>query len=196
MKPRSGIALEVFMTSLDHDRAIPPIEELKSKKTIIAGEVNTGKTALLGHLLKIFMDQGETRLAVIDMAPESTRGIGGKLLLDEALPLRYYTTQIVPPRLTGKSEEEVLMYAENNARLLEHIFLLYLEEPAQVLFINDVSIYLQAGDPEKLLSVLVSTPTTVMNGYYGSSLGGGSLGERERRNMTELLRLCDKVIEM
>jgi hypothetical protein len=63
-----------------------------------------------------------------------------------------------------------------------------------VLIINDVSIYLQAGELDKLLSLLNSTPTVIMNGYFGRSLGGGRLGERERENMKALQEKCDKVI--
>jgi len=100
----------------------------------------------------------------------------------------------VAPRLTGKSVNEVESFAENNVKLIDHIFKAYLKDPCKTLFINDVSIYLQKGDIEKLILLLDSTPTVIMNGYYGKSLGGGKLGERERQNMEALQEICDRVI--
>ena len=32
------------------------------------------------------------------------------------------------------------------------------------------------------------TPPVIMNGYYGSSLGGGKLGRQERQNMRALIK--------
>ena len=107
---------------------------------------------------------------------------------------RYLTTDIVPPRLTGGTEEEVLDLATRNARSIERILDHYETRPAHVLGINDVSMYLQAGKPDRLFALLDSTATVVMNGYFGCSLGGGTLGERERENMSRLMDLCDRVI--
>ena len=35
-----------------------------------------------------------------------------------------------------------------------------------------------------------------MNGYYGSSLGGGKLGKREQQNMKALKKRCDSVMKV
>lgn len=171
------------------------IEEFKNKKTIILGEVNTGKTSFLLDILRGFLKEGEKEIALIDMAPESMKGIGGKINQEKIDAIRYYTAQIVAPRLTGKTTDEVEKFARHNANLIHEIFVEYLKNPTRVLFINDVSIYLQAGDLNELLSLLQSTPTVIMNGYYGSSLGGGELGERERENMKALQNRCDRVIK-
>lgn len=171
------------------------VHEFKNRKTIIVGEVNTGKTVYLCEILSRFLDEGEKEIALIDMAPESVEGIGGKIDHEKTDAIKYYTAQIVAPRLTGKTVEEVETLAEHNAKLIDEIFVEYLNNPCKVLFMNDVSIYLQAGDLNELLSLLHSTPTVIMNGYYGFSLGGGKLGERERENMKALQSICDRVIK-
>lgn len=171
------------------------VDEFRNKKTIIIGEVNTGKTNLLLDILKEFLKEGEKEITLIDMAPESMKGIGGKIDHEKMGAIRYYTAQIIAPRLTGKTAEEVEKFARHNANLIHEIFVEYLRNPTKVLFINDVSIYLQAGDLNELLSLLHSTPTVIMNGYYGSSLGGAKLGERERENMNALQNRCDRVIK-
>ena len=129
------------------------------------------------------------------MAPESVKGIGGKLKIEGHESIRYLTAPIVAPRLSGKTPQEVQTLALENARVIDDIFVTYLKNPSKILFINDVSIYLQAGDLEKLLTYISSTPTVIMNGYFGSSLGGGALGQRERKNMEELQKRCDRVIK-
>jgi len=172
------------------------VQEFRNNKTIIIGEVNTGKTAYLGEILDRFLEEGETDITVIDMAPESVKGIGGKMIKAGIYAIRYFTAQIVAPRLTGKTDQEVKMLAEHNAKLIDDIFVEYLKNPSKVLFINDISLYLQAGDLNKLLSLLSSTPTVIMNGYYGFSLGGGKLGKRERKNMNALQKRCNNVIRV
>ena len=91
---------------------------------------------------------------------------------------------------------EILILAQRNAKLIENLFLECVKNPSKVLFINDISIYLQAGDLKTLLTFLHYTPTVIMNGYYGTSLGGGELGERERNNMKTLQKSCDRVIRL
>ncbi len=170
------------------------IHEFRNKKTLIVGEVNSGKTRYMASILERFFDEGIRDLTVIDMAPISVKGIGGKMGVPPRHSAQYYTAEIAAPRLMGKTIDETEMLARRNAGLLDEIFSGYLKKPGEVLFINDVSIYLQAGDLDKLLSYIQSTPTVVMNGYYGSSLGGGELGKREREQMTTLRDSCDNVI--
>jgi GTPase SAR1 family protein len=172
------------------------INEFKHRKTIIIGEVNTGKTAYLGKILRGFLDRNESDMAVIDMAPEPVKGIGGKMDTSTIPEVIYYTTKIWAPRLMGMTEEEVETLARGNAKAIEDIFEQYLKHPRKILFINDVSLYLQAGDVQALLSFLELTPTVIMNGYYGHSLGGGPLGNRERQQMKILQERCESVITM
>jgi hypothetical protein len=175
-------------------RSMYSVEEFINKKTIIVGEVKTGKTAHLEDLLHRLLGSGYTDITVIDMAPALTRGIGGKMSLNKLKSIRYWTADIRAPRLEGGSADEVEALAKDNVRLIDHILSQHFKNPSKVLIINDVSIYLQAGELDKLLSLLNSTPTVIMNGYFGRSLGGGRLGERERENMKALQEKCDKVI--
>ncbi len=171
------------------------ITSLFNKRTIILGEVNRGKTFLLSLILKEILKLGMKSIVVVDMAPSRYAGIGGKMRVKD-LPIRYYTTTIIPPRLTGKTMEEIRAFASENARKIEGLFERYLKNPSEILLINDVSIYLQAGDLDKLMEVVTVPSTLIMNGYYGKSLGGGTLGDRERENMDALIKKCDKVIKI
>jgi hypothetical protein len=172
------------------------VQEFKNRKTIIIGEVNTGKTAYLGKILDMFLREEKTTIAVIDMAPNAIKGIGGKMRAEGIEPSRYYTAPIVAPRLMGKNVDEVENLAARNASLINDIIEKYLNSPVEVLFINDVSLFLQAGNIDKLFSLFNSTPTLIMNGYYGNSLGGGELGMREKWNMETLMKRCDRVIKL
>ena len=82
----------------------------------------------------------------------------------------------------------------SNVKLIDNIFAEYLKNPCKVLFINGVSLYLQAGDPNKLFSLFDSSPAVIINSYYCYTLGGGKLGKRERENMNALQKRCDRVI--
>ncbi len=175
---------------------LPPVEDLLNSWTLIVGEVNTGKTRLMAELMSRFAAREAGRLALMDMAPELTRGVGGKLTPPAGVALRVCAPAIVAPRLTGKTPAEVLALAGANAECIEEAFLSYLRDPAAVLFINDVSMYLQAGDPAKLYQVLEATSTVVLNGYLGASLGGGEMGARERRLMEELAARCARVYRL
>ncbi len=57
------------------------------------------------------------------------------------------------------------------------------------MFINDVTLYLQAGSAAELLKCInkPDITTLVVNGYRGNRLGGGELTRREKTEM-ELLR--------
>ena len=172
------------------------LADIQDKKTIILGEVNTGKTAYSIEILQKLQERGETGISVIDMAPDRIKGIGGKMPKEALRDVRYYNAQVVAPRLLGKTESEVQNLANHNAKSIEDAFFEYEKNPSKVLFINDISLYLQAGDLARLFKVLKITPTVVMNGYYGTSLGGGELGKRERQNMVALQSECDTVIKL
>ncbi len=176
--------------------AAPSPEELTGSWTLIAGEVNSGKTRLLRQIIAAFAAQGAGPLALVDMAPETTRGVGGKLSPPPGVELALYAPPVAAPRLTGRTPEQVRALARQNAARLEEVFAAYLAAPAAVLFINDVSLYLQAGDPARLYAVLEATPTVVINGYMGDSLGGGELGRVEQERMRQLAARCARVIRL
>lgn len=165
--------------------------DLEGEYTLILGEVHTGKTQMTQKLL----NEAEAltrKISVIDMAPQPKNGkkVGGKL--DPGKPTVYYTTPIETPRLSGKTLKEVYTLAELNKKRIEKIFEKY--EPTEVLFMNDVSIYLQRGEVTRLVTVISSAQTCVMNGYFGTSLGEDTFSNEERSKMIELQKFCHHII--
>jgi len=166
------------------------------KRTLILGDVNSGKTELTLELLTQIIDQKEDKVAALDFAPEKTQGIGGKMEVPPHPRISYLTTRIIPPRLTGKSIDEVDAYALQNVNAIEQLFSIYLKDPKKILVINDISLYLQKGDPGRLLEVLNTAHTAIVNGYYGKTFGDSKLSVRERKQMDRLAEVCDRVIRL
>ena len=88
------------------------------KKTLIVGDVNTGKTTRCREILEDFCRQGlGERIAVIDLAPEipeeilrdrGLKGVGGRLLPPDGSGVVYLHVPIIAPRLTSATEGEAL----------------------------------------------------------------------------------------
>lgn len=179
--------------------ALPDISpaQLEGLHCLIWGEVKTGKTTLTGNLLARLVKDGYTDIAVMEFAPEMLRGVGGKMTLPpHAAGLRVYSPPIAPPRLSAGSPEEVEALAQANGAAIDQSLAQYQAAPAKALFINDVSLYLQSREPELLLDALAATPSVIMNGYYGRSLGDDSFSGRERARMERLAEACDLLLEL
>ena len=167
------------------------------KKILVIGDVNTGKTTLCKRWLTELCQQGlGARIALLDLAPTLSRelalqrgmlGAGGELRApagSEVLDLR---ATLEPPRLSSSSEGEALEKAERNAQLIETLSC-QLEPQRDILFINDVTLFLQARSAASLIkSARFDRRTTlVINGYRGERLGGGALTRHETAEMSEL----------
>ena len=167
------------------------------KKILVIGDVNTGKTTLCKRWLTELCQQGlGARIALLDLAPTISRelalqrgivGAGGELRApagSEVLDLR---ATLEPPRLSSNSEGEALEKAERNAQLIETLSC-QLEPQRDILFINDVTLFLQARSAASLIkSARFDRRTTlVINGYRGERLGGGALTRHETAEMSEL----------
>lgn len=172
------------------------LEEAWGKRTLILGDVNSGKTQMTLELLTQVIDQRKDNIAVLDLAPETTRGIGGKMEVPSHSRITYYTTTIIPPRLMGKDIEEVEAYAYQNAKAVEELFSRLLKKPREVLVINDVSLYLQKGRLDRLLEVLGTSHTAIINGYYGRAFGDSPFSLKEKEQMDHLAKHCDRVIHL
>lgn len=172
------------------------LEEYWGKRTLILGDVNSGKTQMTLELLTLAIDLKRDEVAVLDLAPEKTRGIGGKMQIPSHPLVSYHTVTIVPPRLTGRDNTEVEAYGLRNAKEIEELFSTYLKNPKRILVINDVSLYLQKGDFRRLLEVLRPSHTVIINGYYGKALGDSSFSEKEKKQMNRLAKACDRVIRL
>lgn len=170
--------------------------DIIGRKIIIAGDVNTGKTTLTRKLLDVLCAGGLAgRIAVIDMAPDipaevaaarGLKGVGGKLApVPEGVS--YLAAGIRAPRLTSKTEEEALIVAEENRAKAEALFEAYRTCGRDILFINDASIYLQAGQADDLLRLMAPASTVVANAYYGRALGAGRLSAHEAEEMGRLM---------
>ena len=166
-------------------------------KILVIGDVNTGKTTLCKRWLTELCQQGlGARIALLDLAPTISRelalqrgivGAGGELRApagSEVLDLR---ATLEPPRLSSSSEGEALEKAERNAQLIETLSC-QLEPQRDILFINDVTLFLQARSAASLIkSARFDRRTTlVINGYRGERLGGGALTRHETAEMSEL----------
>ncbi|MEK6534723.1 MAG: hypothetical protein AAB299_01530 [Thermodesulfobacteriota bacterium] len=171
-------------------------EDYLSRKTLILGDVNTGKTTLTKKVLEALCcrDLGG-RIAIVDMAPEVPEklakekglpGVGGKLMPPEKHNILYLGGHFEPPRLSSKTEEEAMEKAQQNRRIIEGLFRKLNLQLRDILLVNDVSIYLQAGTTDNLTRWLDQAATVIANGYWGERLGGGTLTERERTETAKL----------
>ncbi len=174
--------------------------DILGKRTIIAGDVNTGKTTLTRTLLDALCAGGlARRIAVIDMAPEippeivaarGLKGVGGKLApLPEGVSC--LSADIRAPRLTSRTDAEAILAAQENRAKIDRLFETYGGAGRDILIINDLSIYLQAGRAEQLVRRMAPASTVVANGYYGSALGGGALSRHEAEEMGKVMAAFD-----
>ncbi|MFA5181019.1 MAG: hypothetical protein WC405_06830 [Syntrophales bacterium] len=172
------------------------IEDYLGTKTLILGDVNTGKTYWTRGILAAMCRQGlGARMAIVDMAPEIPEniarerglpGAGGKLTPPEGQEVLYLGGHFAAPRLSSKTEEEALAKARQNRQDIASLFPRLPGQDRDILFVNDISMVLQAGRAEDLIPWLDGAATVVANGYWGEKLGGGILTRWERAEMEKL----------
>ena len=171
-------------------------EDYRNRRTLILGDVNSGKTRLTGAILEAFADAGEAgRIALFDLAPDPVGPVGGKMAPPQAAVL-YMTCPIVPPRLTGRDENEITTLAVSNARRIEAMMDRYLAAPREILLVNDATLYLQAGCLTRFVALLESAATAVVNAYAGAHFADGPLSRHERLRTEQLGQLCDRIIRL
>ncbi len=171
------------------------IDRYLNKRTIIVGDVNSGKTAQTLEVLQLFVQKGYAKkIAILDMGTNPVRGIGGKLHPPPKVPLLYLTASISPPRLMGKDPSHIQKLAEENVRAIERLFNTFQQQPREIVFINDATLYLQAGRLERFLGILDTTETQVINAYYGKAFRDFELTKREKKLTEDLMKTCDQVI--
>ncbi|MBU2551765.1 MAG: ATP-binding protein [Proteobacteria bacterium] len=171
--------------------------------TLIVGDVNTGKTTLARKLLdQACSELSGDRIAIVDLAPDippdiaarrGLSGVGGRLTPPTDRGVLYLNAPIEPPRLSSATEAEARAKAEANAVRIERLFLAFERSGRNVLFVNDLSMYVQAGSSREVIRVFDRAATVVANGYFGEKLGSGGLSRRERREMERLMEHCDHV---
>jgi len=160
------------------------------------GEVHSGKTLSTLKIFREWRRSSTESIAVLDLAPEKVDQVGGKLPFtdEEKEGILYLSPRILPPRLLGKSEEEIRRLAEENRERIDQALRTLQPSATSVLFINDISLYFHAGDAEQIWVSLEKVSTLVMNGYYGRYFGSSPLSQRERAEMESLMARCDRVL--
>ncbi len=195
-RQRSPVKADASCPSRPHCLSSMGPPDVLGRRILITGDVNTGKTTLAKAILDaLCASRLSSRIAVVDMAPEipekvalerDVLGVGGKLLsVDE--DVLYLASPLRPPRLSAKTEEEALLIAEENREKIEALLKTNACSGRDILFVNDVSLYLHAGTAERLMWYVAAATTIVANGYYGEKLGSGIISLREATEMRKLM---------
>lgn len=177
------------------------IEEFLHKKTLIVGDIAKGKTKLTAFLVKKLIVNGYGNfITILDLAPERRDKIGGKIRdFIDVKNIRYLTTNILGPRMNAKNIEELYDISRRNKNSIEKLFNIYEEKPSKILVINDLTLYLHAGDIERLLNLIRLSETFIGNAYKGKSFEieiFKEFNQKERELVERIERLMDIVIEL
>ena len=107
--------------------------------------------------------------------------------------------EVKAPRTMAGNAEELMRLADFNRRVIDKTFTEFLLNPTPLLFINDVSIYLQTGEIKKVLLAIHKSQTCIANGYFGKKLAadfGTGISKREQVMMRRLMREMDVTIRL
>lgn len=183
-----------------NDASLLPPDDPLGKKLLIMGDVNVGKTTLCRQWLMRLCARGlGTRIVVLDLAAyippamaqaRGLAGVGGYLPPPPDCGVLDLRTHLYAPRLSSSTEAEANEKAAHNARAIDAL-LAQLPSPGSgrdVLFVNDVTLYLQAGYAADLLVQIgrADFTTLLVNGYWGQRLGESALSRRERTQAQRL----------
>ncbi|MCW3988612.1 MAG: hypothetical protein NWE88_00895 [Candidatus Bathyarchaeota archaeon] len=181
--------------------------DLKGKRTLIRGNVRTGKTRLTVRLLEEAVRLGLAEaITVIDMAPRSQEheggSVGGRIseYTEAYKQVRYLSPERVEtPRLRADTPEELLSLVELNGENIRPLLQEYLENPTPILIVNDVSIIFQSGSDDLIMGTLDACETFIANGYHGDSLSEDlrtGVSRIERGLMDRLASWMDVVVDL
>lgn len=171
--------------------------EYDGRRTLIIGDVNTGKTRLTENILARWTAQGRSQeIVVLDLAPKTKKTIGGRIHLPAGFRGVVLATTIVPPRLSGRNENEAAALAQANVNAIEPLFQDARLANCSILVINDVTLYLQAGNYAHLWAVIRPVKTVLINAYYGDSFPDYHLSRQERRLTEHLIKDCHQIIRL
>jgi len=176
---------------------------LQGRKTLIVGDVGSGKTKVTKSLLEEAASV-EPEIKILDFAPpmkiHEGREVGGHLITRKIPGVIHYKSEdIRTPRISAKSHEELLSLVQINYEITLKMLMKFIVNPSKVLFINDVSIHLQHGKLDELLMAVNKANTSILNGYMGDFLSpdlGTRVSETERNLMKKLGTQMDHVIDL
>jgi hypothetical protein len=172
---------------------------------LIIGDVGAGKTKLTMMLLDEAIASGVSEhITIIDMAPTTrfvgSLKVGGQLreFASHLNTVRYLAPSYVEtPRLSARSPQELQHLVALNKQRITPLLHTFLHTPSSILFINDVSLYLQSGSLSLVTQVIHATDTSIVNGYYGQSIQTeieDSVSHIEKSLMDCLIEGMDMVI--
>jgi hypothetical protein len=176
---------------------------LQGKKTLIIGDVGSGKTRVTRKLLEEAASV-EPEIKILDFAPplkiHDGREVGGHLITRK-IPgvIHYKSDNVRTPRISAKTPEELLSLVQVNYEITLRLLMEFMVNPSKVLFINDVSIHLQHGKIDQLLRAVNKANTSILNGYMGDFLSpdlGTGVSEIERSLMEKLGTQMDHLINL
>ena len=181
-------------------------EDFLNRFTLIVGDINSGKTSLTGKILDNFCRDIGGVVTIVDLAPEiriqdleekaSAKAVGGKLDVPISKTVRYYHERIHAPRLRARDENEAQKLAAENVRTIDALFSIAAKGKSDSIFVNDCSLYLHCGRASKLLKLIRSSPTSVVNGYFGRFFNDSSISIHERKEMENLINHCDRLVRL
>ncbi|MBS7622924.1 hypothetical protein KEJ39_04515 [Candidatus Bathyarchaeota archaeon] len=177
------------------------------RRTMILGDVGSGKTKLTHRLLKeALTSEDPESITVIDIAPGERiyngRTIGG-VIADPEIKLSGVRLlkpgKVNAPRYSARDRDELMRQVEENRVLIEETLDLYLLKATPILFINDLSLYFQSGRCEKAREVMERAETFVANAYHGEALGedlGTGVSVTERRVLEAFAARADILVHL
>ncbi len=181
----------------------PSLKEMLGKKTLFLGEVASGKTRILAKIVDELVNMGLGReTTVIDMAPRKTCvgkvKIGGTIqeYTSKTHVVRYLRPKkVFTPRISSRNKKELIKMALSNAEALNPLLNLYLKQPTRILLMNDLTIYLHAGQLTKILTCIKKAKTFIGTAYKGKYLEkdmNTGLSRKERELTQELMKFMDQ----
>jgi len=161
-------------------------EDLRNLRTLVLGEISTGKTRYCMRLLREAYKHGDP-ITVLDFAPPrrvvNGLEVGGRLYEPDCNVVYLYSEKIHTPRLSASNKEELERLVSENRAITNKLIKEYLMAPTPVLFINDLSIHLQGGGTRELVKAIEVDH-------------GSGVSDRERLNILELMEEMDLVINL
>jgi hypothetical protein len=183
------------------------VANLLGKKVLIVGDVGSGKTVLTLKIVYGLIDLGfGGRISILDFAPNLMlhcgRRVGGKFTdysFNPKLVRMYIPVETIPPRILGKCRDEVLMYANMNRGRCGDAIKLFIDDPSDILVINDLSLYFHVGDLGLIVDAMKLCKTFIANAYFDGFIEdkfsmGISINEREVT--MNLMKIVDIVINL
>lgn len=171
-------------------------KDLRGKRVVITGEVGSGKTRLLAKLIDEATLEPNSNVCVLDLAPNlriNTKIVGASVAAYcRSLPQVKYLrpSTIFAPRLQGRSREEVLDMAARNAAAITPLLVSLTSNPSDVLFVDDLTIYLQAGDLDLITKLILKVGTFIATAYKGEAVSDdkcSGLSGKEKTTLKALL---------